>query len=189
MGALRLSISGWRMAQPAPHCGRRNSSETVGKRRTCRWKLPPALPTSVNMITFARDANPPLTDDSALTALIQSNDMLRDASDEAWAPMLQKAQDIVARHPEFAFGHSILAAAYAWASESDNVPDRAQAMRDAARREAILTLKLDPEDAGAYAVLSGFVPTYDHRWREAILLRGIRFAEAPKAAACRIIFI
>jgi DNA-binding winged helix-turn-helix (wHTH) protein/TolB-like protein len=135
---------------------------------------------AVNMITFARDANPPLTDDSALTALIQSNDMLRGASDEAWAPTLQKAQDIVARHPDFAFGHSILAAAYAWASESDNVPGRAQAMRDAARREAILTLKLDPEDAGAYAVLSGLVPTYDHRWREAILLRGIRFGRHPK---------
>ena len=133
-----------------------------------------------NMIDFARNTNPPLTDDSALTALIQSNDMLRGASAEAWAPLLQKAQDIVARHPEFAFGHSILAAGYAWASESVNIPDRAQAMRDAARREANLALKLDPKDAGAYAVLSGLVATYDHREREAILLRGIRFARHPK---------
>jgi DNA-binding winged helix-turn-helix (wHTH) protein/TolB-like protein/tetratricopeptide (TPR) repeat protein len=135
---------------------------------------------AVNMIDFARNADPPLTDDSALTALIQSNDMLRGASDEAWAPMLQKAQDIVARHPEFAFGHSILAAGYAWASDSINIPDRARAMRDAARGEANLALKLDPEDAGSYAVLSGLVAPFDHREREAILLRGIRSARHPK---------
>ena len=135
---------------------------------------------AANMIDFARNANPPLTDDSALTALIQSNDMLRGASDEAWAPTLQKARDIVARHPDFAFGHSILAAAYAWASESDNVPGRTQAMREAAQREARVTLKLDPEDAGAYAVLSGLVSPYDHRQREEILLRGIKVARHPK---------
>ena len=135
---------------------------------------------AVNMIDFARNANPPLTDDSALTALIQSNDMLRGASDEAWAPMLQKSQDIVAHHPEFAFGHSLLAASYAWASDSINIPERARAMRDAARREANLTLKLDPQDAGAYAVLSGLVGPYDHRQREAIFLRGMRFAKHPK---------
>ena len=43
--ATRLSTSGSRMAQPMPHYGRRNSSETAGKRRTCRWKLRRASPT------------------------------------------------------------------------------------------------------------------------------------------------
>ena len=135
---------------------------------------------AVNMIDFARNADPPLNDDSALTAVIQSNDMLRGASDEAWAPLLQKTQDIVARHPEFAFGHSLLAASYAWVAGSTDDSDRARAMRDAARQEANLTLRLDPEDAGAYAVLSGLVATYDHREREAVLLRGIKFARHPK---------
>ena len=135
---------------------------------------------AVNMVDFARNANPPLTDDSALTALIQTNDMLRGANDEVWAPMLQKAQDIVAHHPEFAFGHSILAAGYAWASDNINVPDRARAMRNAARDEANLTLKLDPQDAGAYAVLSGLAEPYDYRRREAIFQRGITFAKHPK---------
>ena len=134
----------------------------------------------VNMIDFARNADPPLTDDSALTALIQMNDMLRGGSDDAWAPMLQKAQDIVARHPEFAFGHSVLAAAYGDAFLETDLPDRAQAMKEAARREANLTLKLDPQDAGAYAVLSGLTATYDYRGQEAILLRGIKFARHPK---------
>jgi len=134
----------------------------------------------VNMINFARSAKPPLTDDSALTALIQMNDMLRGASDDAWAPMLQKAQDIVAHHPEFAFGHDVLAAAYAEAFLKTDLPDRAREMKDAAWREANLTLKLDPQDAGAYVVLSGLVPTYDHVGREAILLRGIKFARHPK---------
>lgn len=133
---------------------------------------------AVNMIDFARNADPPLTDASALTAVVQTNDMLRGANDDDWAPTLQKSQDIVARHPDFAFGHSLLAAAYAWASE--NLPNRAQQMRNAARQEANLALKLDPEDAGAYVILSGLAAPYDHRGREAIFLRGIKSARHPK---------
>jgi DNA-binding winged helix-turn-helix (wHTH) protein/TolB-like protein len=134
----------------------------------------------VNITNFARSANPPLTDDSALTPLLQTTDMIRDAHDGAWAPMLENAQGVVVRHPEFAFGHSVLAAAYAEAADSIDVPDRARVMSDAARREANLTLRLDPEDAGAYAVLSGLEPTYNYRAAEAILLRGIKFARHPK---------
>jgi len=134
----------------------------------------------VNMIDFARNADPPLTDDSALTALLQTTDMLRGASDDTWAPMLQKAQDVVARHPEFAFGHDNLAAAYSEAADNISGPDRAQAMRDAARREANLTLKLDPQDAGAYVILAGLESPYDYGASEAILLRGIRLARHPK---------
>ena len=134
----------------------------------------------VNITTFARGANPPLTDDSSLTPLLQTTDMIRDAHDGAWAPMVESAQGVVARHPEFAFGHSVLAAAYAEAANSIDVPDRAQAMSDGARREANLTLKLDPEDAGAYAVLSELEPANDYDARESILLRGIKFARHPK---------
>ena len=114
---------------------------------------------------------------------MQTNDMLRGASDEAWAPMLQKAKDTVARHPEFAFGHDLLSAAYAWAAESVANPERAQVMREAAWREANLTLKLDPADAGAYVVLSGLQgerQPYDYRSVEAILLRGIKIGRHPK---------
>jgi hypothetical protein len=134
----------------------------------------------VNMAIFARTADPPLTDDSALSALLQTTDMIRDSPGGAWAQMLERAKRVVARHPEFAFGHSVLASAYAKAADNITIPDRAQAMADAARREANLTLKLDPEDAGAYAVLAGLEPTYDYRAREAILLRGIKFAKHPK---------
>src|SRR5206468_5960332 len=63
-----------------------------------------------------------------------------------------------------------------------NVPDRARAMSDAARREANLTLKLDPQDAGAYAVLAGLEAAYDYRSQEAILVRGIKTARHPKEA-------
>lgn len=134
----------------------------------------------VNMTNFARNANPPLTDDAALTALLQATGMIRDAHGGDWAPMVEKAKSVVARHPEFAFGHSALAAAYAEAADSIDVPEQAQAMRDAARREANLTLKLDPEDAGAYAVLWGIEPSYNYRAQEAILLRGIKVAKHPK---------
>ena len=134
----------------------------------------------VNMINFARSADPPLTDDSALTALLQTTEMIRNGLDGDLAPMLEKARSVVARHPTFAFGHSHLAYAYATAAESIGVPAHAQAMRDAARREAQLTLKLDPEDAGAYAVLWQIEPTYNYRAREAILLRGIKVAKHPK---------
>ena len=132
---------------------------------------------AVNTIDFARNANPPLTDDAALTALIQTTDMLR-GNDDAWASMLQKAQDVVARHPEFAFGHDNLAAAYDEASR--NVPERAQEMREAARREANLTLKLDPQDAGAYITLAGLEAPYNYGASEAIFLRGIKFGRHPK---------
>ena len=63
---------------------------------------------------FARGANPPLTDRSALSALLQTTDMIRDAHGGAWAQMLEHAQGIVARHPDFAFGHDVLAYAYGW---------------------------------------------------------------------------
>ena len=113
----------------------------------------------VNVAIFARSANPPLTDDSALSALLQANDMIRDTHGSDWAQMIERAQGVVARHPEFAFGHDVLAAAYAEASERIDIPDRAQAMKEAARREANLTLKLDPADAGAYVILAALEPT------------------------------
>jgi DNA-binding winged helix-turn-helix (wHTH) protein/tetratricopeptide (TPR) repeat protein len=134
----------------------------------------------VNMVAFARSANPPLTDNSALSALLQTSDMIRENRDELWAQIIQHAQDLVTRHPEFAFGHSLLATAYGDAAEVVAVPDRVRAMRDAARREANLTLKLDPQDAGAYLVLSQLEPAHDYRAQEAILLRGIKFAKHPK---------
>ena len=134
----------------------------------------------VNMTRFARSADPPLLDDSALTALLQVTDMIRDTRDGAWAPMIESAQSVVARHPEFAFGHSILASAYAEAAHDIDMPDRARAMADASRREANLALKLDPEDAGAYAVLSELEEYSNYHAREAILLRGIRMSRHPK---------
>jgi len=133
----------------------------------------------VNIAIFARSADPPLTEDSALSALLQTNDLIRDTQGGDWAQMIERAQGVVARHPEFAFGHDVLAAAYAEASESINISDRAQAMKEAARREANLTLKLDPADAGAYVILSAIEPTY--RAAEAMLLRGMKDANHPKA--------
>jgi DNA-binding winged helix-turn-helix (wHTH) protein/TolB-like protein len=133
----------------------------------------------VNIAIFARTANPPLTDNSALSALLQTNDMIRESQSD-WAQMIERAQGVVARHPEFAFGHDVLAVAYVTASNRINIPERAKAMKEAARREASLTLKLDPADAGAYVVLSRIEPTY--RGREAMLLRGIKYARHPKGA-------
>jgi DNA-binding winged helix-turn-helix (wHTH) protein/TolB-like protein len=134
----------------------------------------------VNVAIFARTANPPLTDDSALSALLQANDMIRDTQRDDWAPMVDRARSVVARHPEFAFGHDVLAVAYAEAAEGIEIPGRAQAMKEAARREAELTLKLDREDAGAYAILSGLEAPYDFRSQEAILQRGLRYGKHPK---------
>ena len=137
----------------------------------------------VNMINFARNANPPLADDSALSALLQTTDMIRDSRGGDWAQLIDHAQGVVARSPDFAFGHSVLAAAYIEGATEADVPDRKKAMADAARREANLTLKLDPQDAGAYAVLAGLElgrRPYNYRAGEAILLRGMKFAKHPK---------
>jgi DNA-binding winged helix-turn-helix (wHTH) protein/TolB-like protein len=134
-----------------------------------------------NMVMFARGAKPSLADNSALSALLQVTDMIRDPPNGAWAQMIERARALVARHPEFAFGHDVLAVAYAEAaSQAIDAPDRSRAMTDAALREANLTLKLDPEDAGAYVVLSDLQPDYAYRAREAILLRGLKIAKHPK---------
>lgn len=134
----------------------------------------------VSMVGFARNANPPLTDDSALTPLLQTTEMIRDSREGAWAAMIEKSQSVVARYADFAFGHSNLAEAYAEAARQVDIPGRSQAMTDAARREANLTLKLDPADAGAYAVLSEIEPTYSYRTTEDILLRGMKVATHPR---------
>ena len=63
----------------------------------------------VNMVGFARSANPPLTDNSALSALLQTADMIRDPGEGGWANMIELAQGLVTRYPDFAFGHSLLA--------------------------------------------------------------------------------
>lgn len=133
---------------------------------------------AANIIDFARSADPPLTDDSAITPLLKTTEMIRDTREGDWAPMLENARRVVASHPEFAFGHSNLSWAYGEAARHIDDPGRAQAMRDAARREANLALKLDPEDAGAYAALSRLESGY--RAKEVVLLHGIKFAKHPK---------
>lgn len=133
----------------------------------------------VSMINFARSVNPPLNDNSALSAVLQTNDMIRDTQGADWAQMLDRTQSIVARSPNFAFGHSLQAVAYRIAAENVGVPERAKAFTDAARKEANLTLKLDPEDAGAYTVLSDF-DALKLGEREAILTRGLKLARHPK---------
>ena len=136
----------------------------------------------VNVINFARGADPPLTDASALSALLQTTDTIRDARGDDWAPMLEHARAIVAGHPDFALGHDVLAYAYVMAAENIDVPERAREMSEAARREAKLTLKLDPQDAGAYAILADLEPNYDYRAQDEILKRGVNIARHPKEA-------
>ncbi len=142
----------------------------------------------VNMAIFARSANPPLTDDSALSALLQTNDMIRDTHGGDWAQMIERAQGVVARHPEFAFGHDVLAAAYAEASESIDIPDRAQAMKEAARQGG----KPDAQarSCRCWCICHSVGARADLIAREeAMLLRGIKYAKHPKGAAWRIILI
>ncbi|HYX47847.1 MAG TPA: winged helix-turn-helix domain-containing protein [Sphingomicrobium sp.] len=137
----------------------------------------------INMAIFARSADPPLNDDYALSSLLQANEMIRGSQEGDWAQMIDRAKAVVARHPEFAFGHDVLSVAYAAAADDIDIPDRARAMRAAAWQEANLTLKLDPQDAGAYVVLSGLESErrpYNYQPAEAILLRGIKFAKHPK---------
>lgn len=136
----------------------------------------------VNMINFARGAKPRLTDPSTLSALLQTTDTIRDARGDDWAQMLEHARAIVTRYPDFAFGHDVLAYAYSMAADNIDEPDRARVMSAGARREANLTLKLDPQDAGAYAMLAGLEPVYDYRAQEAILARGVTIARHPKEA-------
>ena len=118
--------------------------------------------------------------DSALTALLQTTDMIRDARGDDWAQMIRARAGHRRSSSGIRIRPFVLAAAYGEAAENVDVPDRAQAMSDAARREANLTLKLDPEDAGAYAFLSGLEPTYDYALRKRFCCAALRFAKHPK---------
>ena len=68
--------------------------------------------------------------------------------------MIDRAQRVVARHPEFAFAHDVLACGLCEAAQEIDVPDRAKAMSEAAWREANTDSQARSPGCGAYAILS-----------------------------------
>jgi TolB-like protein/DNA-binding winged helix-turn-helix (wHTH) protein len=133
----------------------------------------------VEIAEFARTNPPGLKDDAALSAVLETHDLLRRNSPESWARLLDLTQRVVAIAPDFAFGHSMLSTANAYAVLWNVMPQQSAAMEATARREAARTLAMDPHDAGAYFSLALLARTY--REKDAILQKGLAAARHPGA--------
>jgi len=133
----------------------------------------------VEMAEFARTSSPGLKGDAALSAMLEAHDLIRSNRRDAWARLLQLTQYLVAAAPDFAFGHSMLGLANAYAVRWNVMPQQRPALAATARREASRALVLDPHDAGAYFTLGIVAPTY--REKDAILLKGLAMGGHPRA--------
>ncbi|HWD67625.1 MAG TPA: winged helix-turn-helix domain-containing protein, partial [Caulobacteraceae bacterium] len=133
------------------------------------------------MAIFARQAQPPLKDDTALAALLEAHDLLRWNRTTDWARLLETARRPSAIQPDFAFGHSILATALAMAGWYGVMPEKKEAFFTEARQEAHRALALDSRDAAAWYALEITLPPTAVRAHEAILLEGIRRNGHPAA--------
>ena len=133
----------------------------------------------IEIAQFARaDPHGP-RDDAALSALLEAHDLIRWDRRQSWARLLELAQRVVSSAPRFAFGHTVLATANAYAVNWEVAPQQSQALAAAARREANQALALDPHDSGAYFALSFLTPSYQEK--EAILLKGLATPGHPAA--------
>jgi DNA-binding winged helix-turn-helix (wHTH) protein/TolB-like protein len=135
----------------------------------------------VEIAEYARTSKPPLSDDAALSALLEAHDAIRWDRRESWARLLDVAARPVAAAPRFAFGHSMLATANAYAVRWNAMPERTPQFAATARREAHRALELDPRDSGAYFALSILEPADHYRAREVILLQGLKQQGRPAA--------
>ncbi len=132
----------------------------------------------VALAQFALTASPPLRDDAALSALLEAHDLVRTDQSHNWARHLALGQQVVKAAPDFAFGHSMLALAYTYATRWDTMPQQKPEFIAGARSEAAKALALDPHDAGAYFALSRLEPGYARR--EAILAKGLSISDHPR---------
>jgi len=133
----------------------------------------------IEIAQFARTNPPTLKDDAALSALLEAHDLVRWDRSRSWARLLELAQRVVTTAPDFAFGHSMLALANAYAIRWQAVPEQEPAMVATARREAARALAIDPRDSSAYFALSLLEKHY--REREAVLLKGLAVDGHPAA--------
>ena len=128
----------------------------------------------IEIAEFARTSQPPLRDDTALSALLAAHSLIREGRRDSWARLLDLAQRPVAIAPGFAFGHSMLATAAASAVSWRGMPPRSAELAALARQEARRALEIDPRDSAAYYALSLMEPIDGaYQEREAILLQGL----------------
>lgn len=125
----------------------------------------------IEIAEFARTNPPPLEDDTALSALLETHDLLRANRRDTWARLLELTQRVVAIAPGFAFGHSTLGLANAYAVRWNVMPQQSPAMAATSRRESYRALAIDPHDAGAYFTLAVLARSY--REKDAILSKGL----------------
>jgi DNA-binding winged helix-turn-helix (wHTH) protein/TolB-like protein len=103
-----------------------------------------------------------------LAAYAEGGDEIETGGDRGVAIFRQ----VVARAPDFSYGHSGLASALFLSIDSAPTAQRAQ-MRAEVRREADRALSLDPHNGEGYVALAGLTPLSGWREREALIKKGL----------------
>jgi TolB-like protein len=106
---------------------------------------------------------------ASVAALISARNSIGGVGRSTSALETDSYKKIIATAPDFTWGHSGLAAAYAFQLRvRENT-----AMRDEARQEAHRALELDPHNGEAYVALELMLPRFHWQEREVLLLKGI----------------
>jgi TolB-like protein/DNA-binding winged helix-turn-helix (wHTH) protein len=133
----------------------------------------------VGIAEYARE-NPRLRrDDAAMSAVLAAHDLVRGNRHDSWGRLLALTQQVVAREPDFAFGHAMAAVADAYAIRWGAPAQQRPTLVANGRREAARAIALDPQEGGSYFALQLLAP--DYRGREAALLKGLATATHPAA--------
>jgi TolB-like protein/DNA-binding winged helix-turn-helix (wHTH) protein len=133
----------------------------------------------VGVAEYARENPRVRRDDAAISATLAAHDLVRGNRRDSWGQLLALTQQVVAREPDFAFGHAMAAVADAYAIQWGAPAQQRPALVANGRKEAARAIALDPQEAGSYFALEFLAP--DYQGREAVLLKGLAKATHPAA--------
>jgi TolB-like protein/DNA-binding winged helix-turn-helix (wHTH) protein len=133
----------------------------------------------VGIAEYARENPRVRRDDAAISATLAAHDLIRRDRRDSWGQLLAMTQQVVAREPDFAFGHAMAAVADAYAIQWGAPAQQRPALVANGRKEAARAIALDPQEAGSYFALEILAPDYQDR--EAVLLKGLAKATHPAA--------
>jgi TolB-like protein len=148
--------------------------------RTLQTEVAAKCAGMIQMALFAK-SSPAAIDDQTLAMTLKAVDGLRYSDpneDQVGIAVARLAEQVVARAPDFAWGHSIRANALHWESVVMHLAGAELHEREQLRRaEAQRALALDPKDAMAYFDLSALAKSAQEF--ESIVLKGLSVDPHP----------
>lgn len=152
--------------------------------RTLRTEVAARVGGLMQLALFAKSLGTTPIDNQTLALTLKVTDNLRFSTDppqEATAQAIQLARQVVARAPNFAWGHSSLSAAIGLYSQLvPGSPAEVAKQRQEAIAEAKKALAIDPKDAMAYFTLAGLSdPRHFMTSFESVVLKAIAAEPHP----------